>query len=116
MLLLCVISSVVSAQSETIINSLSKNDIATFCNYFDNEIRISIPQSEGNFTKEVARKRISDFFDNNHLVQFSIIHKGIKNKDEYIIGKIETKNKNYRIQILIRDTKTKPIIQQIRIN
>ena len=115
-LLLLVMSTTIGAQSTAVTNSLQGNDIATFCSYFDDEVRITISQSEGDFSKNTAQNEITNFFAADNLVSFAVIHQGEKNGDEYIIGELKTEKNEYRMHILVRDANGTPKIQQIRIN
>ncbi len=106
----------VVAENKGIVQSLESKDVEQLCGYFDENVRLTIPKVVGVFPKIEAREKLMAFFSKNKQKTFKMIHDGVRNDNQYIIGEVRTTSATYRLQLLIRSVEGEPRIRQVRIN
>lgn len=85
---------------------------AELSKYFNNSIDLTIPGSEGTYSKVQAEQILKSFFSKYPPVSFSINHKGSSNDGSvYAIGTYKSKSQSFRTYFL-----TKPIGGQLLIH
>jgi hypothetical protein len=67
------------------------------------------------YSKQQAIGIISDFFKNNSVLGFQVLHKGNREAASFVIGTLKTSSRNYRVYVLTRRTGKQSLIQQLRI-
>lgn len=98
-----------------IINAIKSGDSAKLSKYFNSSIELIINDNEGVYSKAQAKLIIKDFFIKNTPVDFILIHQGGKNNAMYSIGTLSSKNKSFRVYILLKTKENTPFIHQLRI-
>ncbi len=83
--------------------------------YFNQNIELIISGKGDFYNKNQAAMIMKDFFKNNRPVNYERIHKGEKDDSIFLIEKLTTANKSYRISILVKKTGEVFLIHQIRI-
>ncbi len=86
------------------------------CKYFNSKIEFIVENSSQVYSKQQAKGILTHFFKENKVISFQTLHSGEKGTSLFIIGKLKTENKNFRIYLLARKLKNKTYIQQIRID
>lgn len=109
---LMLISTFVFAQTtDKVVDGFKIGNADMISAYFSNNIEFFVNNSDNIYTKSQAGSILMEFFRLNKPQGFTILHQGTKNMSQFVIGKLETSEKNYRIYFLIKDN----VVQQLRI-
>ena len=100
---------------EGIITAFKNGSSATLSEYFNQSIEMVVLENDDIYSKEQARQIISRFFINNKPKKFTILHQGGKDDSSYLIGKLITYNKTYRVYFFVKGISPKRYIHQLRI-
>ncbi len=103
-----------SAGLAEVVKAISSGDAAGLARYFDNTVEIALPQKTGSYSKTQAELVIRDFFSNNPVKSFKLLHQGEKGGSEYCIGKLETRNGTYRTTFFMKNKGERQILQELR--
>ena len=97
-----------------IIASLKTGSAAGIAKNFDNTVEITLPGKTGSFSKSQADLILRDFFENNTVKSFTILHRGNNGGSEYCIGTLATKTGNFRTTVYMKQKADKQALQEIR--
>lgn len=101
---------------EKISNAIRAGDSHALAAFFGNTIDLTIPGSEGNYSKNQAEIILKNFFDTNTPKSFTLNHQGSsKDGSLYSIGTLTTNNGVLRVYFLIKKTNDNFLIQQLQI-
>jgi Domain of unknown function (DUF4783) len=101
---------------DAVSNALKKGNAKDLSAFFAASIDLKLNEKEGVYSKAQAEMILNDFFSKNQIKTFTIIHKSVtKNLSQYVIGRLETTPKKYRIYLLLKSSDNNSLIQQIRI-
>lgn len=105
-------STVAQDVNSKISQAIQSSSASELSKYFNNSIDLTIPGSEGTYSKVQAEQIIKDFFAKYPPVSFAINHKGNSNDGSiYCIGTYKSKLRSFRTYYL-----TKPIGGQLMIH
>jgi hypothetical protein len=111
-----IISSYTYGQADKDINlALKTANINTISKYMITNIELIIGDKEGVYSKSQAIAILNNFYKNNNVKNFNIIHQGGKEGAKYIIGTLKTDKKTYRVYYLLKRQNKKDYIHQLRI-
>ncbi|MDD3404928.1 MAG: DUF4783 domain-containing protein [Sphingobacteriia bacterium] len=79
--------------------------------HLNNNVELTIQNTDNVFNKQQTKTILSNFFKKNPPLKFVMMHKGAKEKSQFMIGDLETTNGHYRVSLLIKNN----LIQQLRI-
>jgi hypothetical protein len=96
-----------------VIIALKSGNAAQLAKYFDNNVEISMPEKNNNYSKSQAELVIQDFFTLNAVKGFDVLHKGGNAGAEYCIGTLLTKNGQFRTTIYLKQKGNTQVIQEI---
>ncbi len=96
------------------IGGLKTGDASQLSKFFDNTINITITDKKNSYSKSQAELVLKDFFNNNTVIGFEIVHNGDKTNPQFIIGILETKNGAYRTTIYMKQKAGKNLLQELR--
>lgn len=118
--LLLILVSTASAQNtasfpEEVTRATKNGDSKTLSGYFNDKIELILPEKSGIFSKAQAEQVIRNFFMNNPVQEFKIIHQGVRDNSSFAIGKYSSKQGNFRFTYLLKDTNGSALIHQLRI-
>jgi len=82
-----------------LVDAIRKGDARKLSAFFHQNLEMTILDKDYMSSKIQATRILEDFFRNNKPVDFSISFEGTKEKSKYVIGTLNTKNKNFRINI-----------------
>jgi hypothetical protein len=99
---------------EEVVSALKNGNAAQISMYFDNTVDITLPEKSNSYSKSQAEVILRDFFNNNPVKSFQVIHKGDNGGSQYCIGKLITKNNTYRTTIFMKQKGDKQFLQEIR--
>jgi len=109
MFLLCSFISI-----DEVVNAIKNGNASLLSKYFDNTIEITITDKSNTYSKSQGELVLKDFFTNNVVSKFEVVHKGENSGAQFIIGTLSTKNGDYRTTIYLKQKGEKQILQEIR--
>lgn len=99
---------------DEVVNALKTGNVSAMAAYFDNTVEITLPEKGNSYSKSQAGLVLKDFFTNNPVRGFTVIHKGENAGYQYCIGTLLTKNGNFRTTIQMKQKKEVLVLQDIR--
>ena len=99
---------------EDIVMALKMGNANQVASYFDNTVEITLPQKSNTYSKSQAEMIIRDFFSNNTIKSFNVIHKGENAGSQYCIGTLITKSAQFRTTVFMKQRGDRQILQEIR--
>jgi hypothetical protein len=82
--------------------------------YFDNTVEITLPDKSNSYSKSQAEMILRDFFNNNPIKGFDVIHKGENAGSQYCIGTLFTRSAAFRTTVFMKQKGDKQTLQEIR--
>ena len=110
--ILCSAFSLVSI--DDVVNALKTGNAAGISKYFDNTVEITLPGKSSSYSKSQAEVIITDFFNNNPVKNFELMHKGENAGSIYCIGTLITKTGSYRTTVFMKQKSGLYTLQEIR--
>lgn len=99
---------------DEIISALKTGNANGIAKYFDNTVEITLSDKSNSFSKSQAEVVLRDFFNNNPVKGFDILHKGENAGSQYCIGTLVTKNASYRTTVFMKQKGNRQTLQEIR--
>lgn len=100
---------------DDIILSLKSGNAKILSDYFNQNIELVIPDNDNVYSKAQAQQIVSNFFSTYTPVGFSIIHSGGKEGARHVIGKLTTKEGEFRVYYLLKQNEGKEYIHLLKI-
>ena len=97
-----------------VVNSIKAGNAAAVSKYFDNTVEITINGKSTNYSKAQGEVVLRDFFSNNTVKSFIVLHKGESGGSEFCIGTLVTSNGNYRTTLNLKQKGDKQTLQEIK--
>ena len=97
-----------------VVNAIKSGNAAEVAKYFDNTVELTLPEKSSSFSKRQAELVLRDFFNENPVKNFEVIHQSEKEGSEYCIGTLTTKNGSFRTTIYMKQIGQKQLIQELR--
>lgn len=101
--------------SEDLLFALSSGDAIALSNYFNDNIELVIGSINDVYSKQQGTAIVVDFFRNNKINAFQVLHKGTKENAAFAICTLKSGKNTYRVYVLVRKVGTNQLIQQLRI-
>lgn len=98
-----------------ILNALKAGDAAKLSGFLNNNVELVIANNNDVFSKQQASAIVSDFFRNNKVNSFEILHQQNKDAASFAIGILRTNKGSFRVYVLTRKNDGLNLIQQLRI-
>ena len=99
---------------ENIVAALKGGNASQVARYFDNTVEITLPDKSNSYSKSQAEMILRDFFTNNPIKGFDVIHKGENAGSQYCIGTLFTKNASFRTTVFMKTKDGKQLVKEIR--
>jgi hypothetical protein len=99
---------------EDVIGALRKGNATELAKYVDDNIEISLPDKSDSYSKAQAVIILQDFFTNNGVKSFDVIHKGDNGGSQFCIGTLQTRSGNYRTTVFMKTKNGKQLVKEIR--
>ncbi|MCC6258412.1 MAG: DUF4783 domain-containing protein [Chitinophagaceae bacterium] len=99
---------------DEVVNALKNGNAEGIARYFDNTVEITLPAKSGSYSKGQAAAVLTDFFKNNPVRNFEILHKGENSGSQYCIGTLVTRNGTYRTTVFMKQKNGVHLLQEIR--
>ncbi|HEU5052880.1 MAG TPA: DUF4783 domain-containing protein [Hanamia sp.] len=97
-----------------VINAIKSGNASEVAKYFDNTVELTLPEKSSAFSKSQAQMVLRDFFNQNPVKNFQVIHQSEKAGSEYCIGNLITSNGAFRTTIYLKQVNSKQLIQELR--
>lgn len=98
-----------------LITAITQGDANRLSLYLGTNVELVINNKNDVYSKQQAVKIFADFFKENPVKSFQILHSSAKEASGFAIGRLETSKGLHRVYILTRKSKDKSLIQQLRI-
>lgn len=113
-ILFIIASSFATISFTQIINALKSGNSKEISRYFDTTIEITLPAKSNSYSKSQGELVLKDFFNDNPVKGFEIIHESENGNSQYCIGNLSTSNGTYRTTIFVKQKGEKQVIQELR--
>ena len=97
-----------------VINAIKSGNAAEVAKYFDNTVELTLPGKTNSFSKSQAQLVLHDFFTQNVVKNFEVIHQSENAGSEYCIGNLNTANGVFRTTIYMKQVGARQLIQELR--
>lgn len=114
LLILALTSSFIPISLSEIINAIKAGNSAEVSQFFDNNVEISLPGKANSYNKVQAELVLRDFFKNNPVKNFEVLHQSENAGSQYCIGSLTTNNGIFRTTIYLKQKGTQQYIQELR--
>ena len=99
---------------DDIIAAMKTGNASQVAKFFDNNVEISMPDKSNSYSKSQGELVLKDFFTNNVVKSFDIIHKGENAGSQYCIGTLVTKSGSFRTTIFMKQKGDQQVLQELR--
>ncbi|MDO9373752.1 MAG: DUF4783 domain-containing protein [Bacteroidota bacterium] len=99
---------------EDVISAMKAGNSALVAKHFDSNVELSMPDKSNSYSKSQAELVLKDFFANNPVKGFEVIHKGENAGSQYCIGTLVTKSGSYRTTIFMKQKGDGQVLQELR--
>ena len=99
---------------DEILGAIKKGDAEKISHHFDNLVEITVQEKTNSYSKSQAEMVLRDFFVNNNVRNFKMVHRGNSNDAEYLVGVLSTSRGDYRTTLLIKYRSGKKLVQELR--
>jgi antitoxin component YwqK of YwqJK toxin-antitoxin module len=113
-LILIISSSFVNISFSQIISAIKTGKSDEVAKYFDSTVEITLPAKSNSYSKRQAELVLHDFFKNNPVKSFEVIHQSENGNSQYCIGNLSTDNGVFRTTIFIKQKGQKQLVQELR--
>lgn len=101
---------------KTIISAVNQGSAEELATQFNSQVEIILSESDKVYTKTQGQMVMKDFFKKNVPSSFSVLHEGNRESSQFFIGTLKTQGgKTFRITFLLKESDSKLLIHQIRI-
>ena len=97
-----------------VVIAIKSGNAASVSKYFDNTVEITINGKSTNYSKAQGEVVLRDFFANNTVKSFSVLHQGESGGAEFCIGTLSTSNGSYRTTLNLKKKGDKQTLQEIK--
>ena len=95
--------------------AINSGDSKKLASYFNSSIDLTVPGTEGTYSKSQAEMIVKDFFTKNPPVSFKINQQGSSNEgSQFAVGTLLTKSTTYKTYFLIKKVNNVPLIHQLQ--
>ena len=107
-------SFVVATSIDEVIAAMKTGNTTQIAKFFDNTVEITMPDKSNSYSRNQGEIVLKDFFANNPVKSFEIIHKGENAGSQYCIGTLITRNGSFRTTVFMKQKNDKQLLQEIR--
>lgn len=97
-----------------VISGIKSGNAAQVSKYFDNTVEISLPGNSNSYSKTQAEVVLRDFFKNNVVKSFTVIHSGENRGSEFCIGNLVTASGTYRTTVQMKQKADVQVLQELK--
>lgn len=101
--------------TQQVASAIRSGNAAELAKYFNTTVDITLPSSEGSYSKAQAEMMTKSFFQKYPPVSFTINNQGTsKGGMRYVIGTLTTKTTSFRTYFMMKDAGGQTWIQQLQ--
>jgi Domain of unknown function (DUF4783) len=97
-----------------VILAIKAGNANTVSKYFDNTVEISVAGKSNNYSKSQGEAILRDFFTNNSVKSFSVVHQGGSGGAQFCIGTLVTNHGSFRTTVNLKQKGDKQMLQEIK--
>ena len=97
-----------------VVTAIKSGNAVAVAKYFDNTVEITVNGKSTNYSKAQGEVVLRDFFANNAVKSFTILHQGESGGSEFCIGTLSTSNGSYRTTLNLKQKGDKQTLQEIK--
>jgi Domain of unknown function (DUF4783) len=116
--ILCAVSFLMSFTNtqglNDVINGIKSGSASSVSKYFDNTVEISVAGKRNNYSKSQGEAVLRDFFSNNVVKSFSVVHKGESGGAQFCIGTLITNHGTFRTTVNLKQKGDRQMLQEIK--
>ena len=112
--ILVALSSFTLVSLPEIISAFKSGNAYELSKYFDKTVEITLPQKSASYNKSQASNVLRDFFSENQVKDFKVIHQSQKEDSEFCIGTLITSSGSFRVTIFTKQSGQQKLIQELR--
>jgi len=112
--ILIIASSFISVSFSQIVNAIKSGKSEEVAKYFDNNVEITFTTKTSSYSKSQAALVLHEFFENNPVKSFQVLHQSENDGSQYCIGNLSTTNGVFRTTIFIKQKGDKQLVQELR--
>lgn len=99
---------------DDVIVAMKTGNASQIAKFFDKNIEISVPDKSNSYSSKQGELVLKDFFTNNVVKSFDVIHKGENSGSQYCIGTLVTKSGSFRTTIFMKQKDNQQVLQELR--
>ncbi|MCT4636952.1 MAG: DUF4783 domain-containing protein [Bacteroidales bacterium] len=104
-----------TAVMPSVIRAFEKGNSDLLSQNLNTQVEMVLPNHEDIYSKSQASILLKQFFENNKVVLFKIVHQGGRDHTKYAIGKLETEKSNYRVYFMLKSSAGKYKVHLLKI-
>ena len=97
-----------------VITGIKAGNATSVSRHFDNTIEISLNGKSNSYSKSQGEAVLRDFFTNNQVKSFTILHQGESGSSQYCIGTLATNKGSFRATVNLKQKGDKQMLQVIK--
>jgi len=99
---------------DEVVVAMKSGNASQIAKFFDKNIEISTPDKSNSYSNKQGELVLIDFFTNNVVKSFDVIHKGENAGSQYCIGTLVTKVGSFRTTIFMKLKDNQQVLQELR--
>lgn len=99
---------------DDVISALRTGSATELAKYVDDNIEIALPGKSDTYSRSQANVILQDFFSNNGVKGFEVLHKGDNGGNQFCIGTLVTRSGNYRTTVFMKTKSGRQLVREIR--
>ena len=99
---------------DDVISALKSGNANELAKYVDDNIELGFPDKTDTYSRSQALMVSQDFFSNNGVKGFQVIHKGENAGGQFCVGTLQTRAGNYRTTVFMKTKNGKQSVKEIR--
>lgn len=99
---------------DDVINALRTGNATELARYVDDNIEIGLPEKSNTYSKSQAVMVLQDFFTNNGVKSFEVMHKGENGAGQFCIGTLKTRAGDYRTTFFLKTKNGRQLVRSIQ--
>ncbi len=99
---------------DDVISAIKAGNASGVAKYFDNTVEITLPAKSNSYSKSQGEVVLRDFFANNTVKSFTVVHQGQSGGSQFCIGTFVTNNGSFRTTINLKQKGDKQTLQEIK--
>lgn len=109
-----VIGTTTAQPASEVIRAFKASNVSAIAERLDNSVEITKDGRNTTYSKNQATKFLQDFFSENRVSDFKVIHQSESGGTAFYIGNLSTSGGNFRVTLFMKEKGGKNVLQEIR--